>query len=415
MSDYLAVAGVSAVLRSMLTNALTNGGPTSLGPLITSNSPDLVPTGASEQPRLNLFMYYASFNAALRNLGLPSTGAQNARLSNPPLALNLHYLVSAYGSNQFDPEILLAWAMQVFHDTAVVPRQVIQDALNGLVSGSEALLIAKSTLADQIEHIRITPEVLTTEEIYRLWTAFQTHYRPTTSYRVSVVVIQGTQSFTSNLPVRYRTVTALPSQPPIIDAVTPAALTAGGVLTITGSNFLGDSPAETSVSFDGAPGGPLLTIQGDCIRVLPANLSAGTHSVRVVRTIVYPRSPTPHSGLTSSPAQFQLLPVITNTPPTNMPPLKVARNATLVLQVSPNVGQSQQATLYIGNNALPIDERPVGSPATSPTVAFPIPANFATGTFPLRVEIDGASSALTLDTTPGSPTQGQLVPQVQVT
>jgi hypothetical protein len=411
MSDYLAVAGVSAVLRSLLTNALSNGGPTSIGPGITANSPDLVPTGPSEEARINLFMYYASFNAALRNLGLPSTGAQGARLSNPPLALNLHYLVSAYGSNQFDPEILLAWAMQVFHDTPVVPRQVIQDALNGLVSGSEALLIAKSTLADQIEHIRITPETLTTEEIYRLWTAFQTHYRPTTSYRVSVVIVQGTQSFTSNLPVRQRTVTALPAQPPVIDAVAAAVVRAGGVLTITGRDFLGDSPAQTLVSFDGAPGVAPSTVQGNCIRVvLPTNLQAGTRSVRIVRTIVYPSSPQPHVGFTSPPAQFQLIPVITNTPP-----VTVARNSTLTLQLSPNVGQTQQATLYIGDNAVPIDERPVGTPATSPTLAFPIPADFPTGTFPLRVEIDGASSPLTLDTTQGSPTQGQLLPQVQVT
>jgi hypothetical protein len=418
MSDYLAVGGVSAVLRSLLTSALTNGGPTAIlgsSPGITSTSPDLVPTGPSEQPRLNIFMYYASLNAALRNLGLPSSGAQGARLSNPPLALNLHYLVSAYGSNQFDPEILLAWAMQVFHDTPVVPRQVIQTALTDLLSGGqvppEAQLIAGSTLADQIEHIRITPETLTTEEIYRLWAAFQTHYRPTTSYRVSVVVIQGTQSFKSNLPVRQRTFTAMPSQPPVIDSVSPATIAAGGVLTITGSNFIGDSPAETLVSFDSAPGIAPSTIQGNCIRrVLPAGLQAGTRSVRVVRTIVYPGSPTPHTGFASSPALFQLAPAITNTPP-----ITVARGSTLTLQLSPSVGQTQQATLYIGDTALPIDERPVGSPATSPTLAFPIPASFPAGTFPLRVEIDGASSPLTLDTAQGSPTQGQLLPQVQVT
>jgi hypothetical protein len=414
MSDYLAVAGVSAVLRSLLTNALNNGGPVSIAPNISSNAPDLVPTGSNEVPRLNLFMYYASFNAALRNLGLPSTGSQGARLSNPPLALNLHYLVSAYGSNQFDPEILLAWAMQVFHDTPVVPREVIQDALNGLgTSGAEALLVATSTLADQIEHIRITPETLTTEEIYRLWTAFQTHYRPTTSYRVSVVVIQGTQSFASNLPVRRRTVTALPSQPPIVDLVSPAAVAAGGLLTITGSNFLGDSPAQMLVSFDGAPGVAPSTIQGDCVRVVvPAGLLAGTHSIRIVRTIVYPDSPTPHSGFASSPAQFQLIPVIANAPP-----IAVAPGATLTLQVSPSVGPMQQATLYIGDNALPIGQRPVITPPPPPsaTLAFPIPASFPTGNYPLRLEIDGASSSLTLDTTQGSSTQGQFLPQVQVT
>ncbi len=182
---------------------------------------------------------------------------------------------------------------------------------------------------------------------------------------------------------------------------------------MTGRNFLGDSPAQTFVSFDGAAGVAPSTIQGDCVRVVvPASLLAGTHSARVVRTIVYPDSPAPHSGFASSPVQFQLIPAITNAPP-----ITVARGATLTLQVSPSVGSMQRATLYIGDNALPIDQRPLTlpPPPPSPSLAFPIPAGFAAGTYPLRIEIDGASSSLTLDPAAGSPTQGQLLPQVQVT
>src|SRR6516165_8661391 len=179
MSDYLAVGGVSAVLRYLLSTALTSNGPSSIlgsTPGITATSPDLIPTGPNEQPRLNLFMYYVSVNRDLRNLDLPAADSQGNRLSNPPLALNLHYLISAYGSTQFDPEILLAWAMKVFHDTPNVPSQTIQQALTALLSqqqpSAEATLIAGSTLAEQFEQIKITPETLTTEEIYRLWTAF---------------------------------------------------------------------------------------------------------------------------------------------------------------------------------------------------------------------------------------------------
>ena len=213
MSDYLAVGGVSAVLKSLLTTALAAGGPsTILGAAagITNVAPDLVSTGPDESAQINLFLYYASINPALRNLGLPSMSANGASLSNPPLAINLHYLVTAYGSNPFDAEILLGWAMQVFHSTPVVPRETIEQAL-----------------ASQAEHIRITPETLTTEEIYRLWTAFQTSYRPTTSYQVSVVVIQDTQSYASNLPVQRRSVLALPLISPLIASVTPAMIASG--------------------------------------------------------------------------------------------------------------------------------------------------------------------------------------------
>jgi hypothetical protein len=409
MSDYLAVGGVSVVLKSLLTTALTSGGPSTIlgtSPGITATSPDLVTTGSDEPPRLNLFMYYASLNPALRNLDLPSVNAQGNRLGNPPLAVNLHYLVSAYGANQFDPEILLAWAMQVFHDTPVVPRQTIQQALTELLSQSptpETQLISGSTLANQVEHIRITPEALTTEEIYRLWTAFQTSYRPTTSYQVSVVVIQATDAFSSNLPVQRRTVMALPMQTPVIANLAPSMVGAGQVLTITGSNFLGDAATDTLAAFDSLSGIAPDTVQATTIRVtLPTTLLAGTHVVRVQRTITYALSPTPHAGFSSSPAPFQLVPAIQNPSP-----VAATQGAALVVSVSPPVGQSQRATLYIGDTAIPIDERPVTDPVTSSTVTFPIPSDLPTGTFPLRIEIDGAQSALT-------PSPGGFMPQVQV-
>jgi hypothetical protein len=410
MSDYLAVGGVTAVLCSLLSTALGSGGPTTiLGPTrgITAVSPDLITTGPDEQPQLNLFMYYISLNPALRNLGLPSSNAQGGRLSNPPLALDLHYLVTAYGSAQFDAEILLGWAMKVFHDTPVVPSQTIQAALDTLAAQqqptTEASLISGSTLAEQIEHLRITPEVLTTEEIYRLWTAFQAAYRPTTALQVSVVVVQDTQPFSSNLPVQARTVTALPVQAPVVTGLSPVMIAAGQVLTISGTNFLGSSPADTVVSFDSGAGVPADSVQGNLIRVtLPGTLAAGTRAVRVQQTVTFPGSTTPHQGFSSSPVPFQLVPVIQTPVPQATP------GSPLSLTVSPAVGQTQQATLYIGDNAIPIGERPVTGPASSTTVSFPIPADFPVGSYPVRVEIDGAQSPLT------AAAGGQFTPQVQV-
>ena len=420
MSDYLAVGGVSAVLRWILANALTGGGPSSIigvSSPVTALSPDLVPTGADEQPQINLFMYYTSLNANFRNNALPSQDPQGRRVSNPPLALDLHYLVSAYGKNEFDPEILLAWAMQVFHNTPVVPRSQIEQALEDLVSvlpaPIENQLISGSTLASQVEHIRITPETLTTEEIYRLWTAFQTHYRPTTSYQVSVVVIQDTQNYASNLPVQRRSLVALPLVSPMIQAVTPAMAPLGQVLTITGNNFLGDTPPSTQVSFDKAPAIPALTVQGSCVRVaVPNTLFAGTHSVRILRTVTFPSSSRPHAGFASNPFPFQVVPVI-QLPA--VPPIQAKIGNPLTLTLSPVVGVVQEAVVYIGDQAIPVPPRPLSGPATSATITIAVPSTTVAGTYPLRVEVDGAQSALTLDTNSGSPTFGQYLPQVQVT
>ncbi|OOG37427.1 DUF4255 domain-containing protein [Rhodanobacter sp. C05] len=415
MSNYLAVGGVSAVLRSLLADALTSSGPSSIlggGPdAITASPPDLVPVGAHEQPRINIFMYYANLNPALRNAGFPARNAQGQAISNPPLALNLHYLVTAYGSTQFDPEILLAWAMKVMHDNPVVPRAIIQKALDELLASPnhENTLINGSMLAEQIENIRIVPETLTTEEIYRLWAAFQTNYRPTTSYQVSVAVIQDTNTYTANLPVRKRSVMVLPSQAPIITSIAPNPIAAGATLTVQGSYFLGDTPNTTVVSFDNAQGIAPTTLLGNSLRViLPSNLQAGTRTLRVQRLVVYSTSPTPHAGFSSTAMPFQLVPMITNVSPN-----PVAAGSTVTVTVSPAVGSMQQATLFIGDTAIPIDQRPQSGPTSSSTLTFPVPATIAAPyTYPLRIEIDGAQSTLTATTSGGTTTY---TPQLQVT
>ncbi len=52
MSDYLAVGGVSAVLKALLTTALSDGGPSTVlltPPGVTNLAPDLIATGRDEQ------------------------------------------------------------------------------------------------------------------------------------------------------------------------------------------------------------------------------------------------------------------------------------------------------------------------------------------------------------------------------
>ena len=423
MSDYLAVAGVSAVLKWMLSNALTSGGPSTIltgATSITALSPDLVQTGAEEQPQLNLFMYYASLNADYRNFGLPSRDSQGRLVSNPPLALNLHYLVSAYGKNEFDAEIILAWAMQMFHDNPVLSRQTIESSLEAMASGGspspEVLLLSGTTLADQFEIIKITPEALSNDEISNLWMAFETHYRPTTSYQVSVVLIQDTLPVKSNLPVQSRNIVVLPWRSPTITGLSPSVIGTGEQLTIVGRNFVGGAASDTLVAFGQDPPVAPDTVQNATIRVtIPSTLQPGIQTVRVIQNARFGVPATdPHPGFSSGMTTFMLAPAIT-TPP----PITVAVGTTLTLGVSPAVGRTQQATLFIGDNAVEIDARPPSDPDTSTTLSFPIPTDFPHShpavALPLRLQVDGAESRLTLDQTPGSPTFGQFLPQATVT
>ena len=127
MSSALAIAGVTAVLRDLLNDGLINHNVSGvLGSTVTVSAlpPDrVVAANGTENTQLNLFLHQVSPNLGWRNEGLPSRDSSGrTRLSNPPLALDLHYLLSAYGAEDLHAEILLGYAMQLLHETPVLGR-----------------------------------------------------------------------------------------------------------------------------------------------------------------------------------------------------------------------------------------------------------------------------------------------------
>jgi hypothetical protein len=417
MSDFLAVAGVSSVLRWMLIEALTGSGlDAMLGatPAITTLPPDRIVVGDAEIPRLNLFMYHVGHSAAWRNVQLPERDSGGRLLTTPPLGLDLHYLLSAYGPNDLDAEILIGWAMQILHEQPVLTRDFVQSALSASRSAggasTEIQAVGLSTLANQAELVKLTPQGLSTEDMYKLWTAFQARYRATAAYMASVVLIQRSRTVRAGLPVQTRNILVQTLDRPIIEDVSPQTATVGQVLVIRGQHFVGDAVDDTLISFDGAaPVTPDL-VQEKVIRItLPGTLLAGVRSIQVARNVRFGVPTDPHSGLLSDRATFMLLPVIV------APPATVQVGTTLTLTITPPVGRRQNASLLIGGESVAIEPRPLSAPATSATLAFAIPAGFAPVPAlgaPLRVRIDGAESPVTLDKTLVPPAY---VPRITVT
>jgi hypothetical protein len=214
MSSPLAIAGVTAVLRDLLNNALVDQDVSgSLGGNVTVSAlpPDrVIPPGGPDPDQLNVFMHQVAPNTGWSNVGLASRDARGDRLANPPLALDLHYLLTAYGVDSLHAEVLLGYGMHVLHENPVLTRGAIRHALSGPsgVNGSllpPALAGADATnLADQVEQIKITPIALGTEELSKLWSALGANYRPTAAYLVSVVLIEATEPARTPLPVLSR-------------------------------------------------------------------------------------------------------------------------------------------------------------------------------------------------------------------
>ena len=214
MTTALGIAGVTAVLRDLLNDGIVNHDVDSvLGTSVTVSvgPPDrVVPANGIESSQLNLFLHRVTPNPGWSNAGWPShDGSGRQRLSNPPLALDLHYLLSAYSSADLHGEILLGYGMQLLHETPVLTRAAIRTALSPSPDVGPTLppalrALRESGLDDQVEQIRITPEYLDGEELSRLWTATQANMRPTAAYVATVVLIQAQRSVRAPLPVLSR-------------------------------------------------------------------------------------------------------------------------------------------------------------------------------------------------------------------
>jgi hypothetical protein len=432
MSSGLAIAGVTAVLQRLINDGLTGDFIPVTIPVftVTSLPPNrvLVPPDAADADQLNLFLYQVTPNAGWRNVALPSRDDEGVRRSNPPLALDLHYLLTAYGAERLNAEILLGCAMQALHETPFLTRDAIRGALASAAPPGNALgdmlrALGTSGLAEQIEQIKITPQALYTEEMSKLWTAFQAPYRLTAGYLATVVLIESRRSTKPTLPVRERIVEVVPFQRPTIDSVESAAgsnkpIVAGGTIVIAGRQLRG---AITSVLIGGGKFVPAPNdLGGNQIKIillpppLPDVLHAGVQSVQVVHEINLGDPRVPHRGVESNVAAFILHPTLT-------PPIPLNASGSLQLTFDPKVGRSQRVALLLSET---------NPPVVAPGHAYSIPAppengittagidETATITFPLdgveagqyfvRVQVDGAESLLDIDTTPGSSTLNQV-------
>src|SRR3569623_1793885 len=272
MSSPLAIAAVTAVLRDLLNNGLIDHNITgALGnnvPVPAVPPAPIAIAGANARSQLNLFFYQLTPNAGWRNAGLPSRDERGNRLSNPPLALDLHYLLTAYGAAALHSEIVLGYAMHLLHETPVLDRQAIRTALGGGTVDSRILppafqALSAADLADQVEQIKITPETMSTEEMSKLWAALQALFRPTAAYHLSVVLIEARRATRNALPVLTRG---------------PRDLVTGrerGVVAVGG--LIPPYPLLTGITLDH---GQIAAQQGDVVSLNGHNLEGSNVRVR---------------------------------------------------------------------------------------------------------------------------------------
>ncbi len=412
MSSPLAIAAVTAVLKDLLNDGLLDHDLSQVGSFgVTALPPDRVETGTNEPNQLNIFLYQVTANQGWRNESLPSLDSSGRRtLSSPALSLDLHYLLTAYGSKDFNAEILLGYAMYLLHQTPVITRAQLNISLGTpapvdgtLLPGPFASLTALD-LVDQVEMIKITPVYLSTEELSKIWTAMQARYRSSMAYMVSVVLIQDAAAGKAAPPVLQRGAPSANAVPaPVLSAAGVAAsdllpaMRLGDNVLLTGLR-LNDPTISTVIftnvvsgqSIELAPEAAVASTQLLChVPSIAENATAmSTWSIGVYEIslrVTRPGSPT----WTTNAVPIALAPIIKVTPVT-----AAAGDISLTLSCTPRLTDLQltQALLLFGDEVLQADSATNPADPTQPTTLSFTAKAVTAGSYLVRLRVQAIDS-----------------------
>lgn len=167
MSDFRAISGVSKSLATFL-KAQTG--------VEVDNQKAPSDTISDSVSLIHLYLYRVEYNPFFTNND--NVVSSPTMLGNPPIGLNLFYLVTPYGPSQLDIQVTLGEIIRVFNDQASIPPANFDPSLTNVV-----------------EELKIIPHMLTLDQMTELARVFgQRQYRLSMAYEVSVVLIDSTVS-----------------------------------------------------------------------------------------------------------------------------------------------------------------------------------------------------------------------------
>ncbi|MFF3244637.1 DUF4255 domain-containing protein [Streptomyces sp. NPDC002870] len=200
MSNALAIATVTQALALLIESNL--GPETDIAVKVDTRKPPAEPPA---EPTINVFLYQVTPNASMRHTDLPTRASDGTLLKRPAAALDLHYLISAYGEeSELVGQRLIGCVVRALHEIPVLPKELIELA-------AERPYLTGSDLAQSPQRVRFTPTVMDIDETSKLWGMLhQTPYTLSVAYQASLVLIEGRERPVPAKPVERRTVRVLP-------------------------------------------------------------------------------------------------------------------------------------------------------------------------------------------------------------
>lgn len=204
MSNALAIATVTQALALLIESNLSPE--MDIAVKVETRKP---PAEPPVEPTINVFLYQVTPNPSMRHTDLPTRASDGTLLKRPVAALDLHFLISAYGEEaELVGQRLIGCVVRTLHEIPVMPAELIELA-------AERPYLAGSDLVDSPQRLRFTPTVMDIDETSKLWGMLhQTPYALSVAYQASLVLIEGRERPVPAKPVDRRTVTVLPFAAP---------------------------------------------------------------------------------------------------------------------------------------------------------------------------------------------------------
>lgn len=217
MSNGLAFATVTQALAQLIANNLRPE--IDIAVTVDTRRP---PTEPPTEPTINIFLYQVTPNASMRATDLPTRASDGTLLKRPAAAMDLHYLISAYGEeSELVGQRLIGSVVRTLHEIPMLPKDVIEEA-------ARRPYLAGSDLAESLQRVRFTPTQMDVDETSKLWgMLYQTPYVLSVCYQGSLVLIEGREQPVPAKPVERPTVRVLPfgapgaPEPPTLPGADP--------------------------------------------------------------------------------------------------------------------------------------------------------------------------------------------------
>ncbi|MFI9047824.1 DUF4255 domain-containing protein [Streptomyces sp. NPDC053427] len=200
MSNALAVATVTQALALLIEHNLHPE--IDMAVSVETRKP---PADPPTDPTITVFLYQVTHNPSMRNNDLVTRASDGTLLKRPAAAIDLQYVISAYGEEtELVGQRLIGSVVRTLHEIPVLPKELIEEA-------AQRPYLEGSDLAESLQRVRFTPNQMDVDETSKLWGMLHnTPYSLSVVYQASLVLLDGHEKPKPAKPVERPEVTVLP-------------------------------------------------------------------------------------------------------------------------------------------------------------------------------------------------------------